>query len=211
MSNINILLIYILILIIIPRIISKTKKSRTLFSINEIKLKINGTGNLSIINNDGLIPSQIYVNNEENPRERSKIINNIYEWPTNVRLVYDSPITSCIGMFFGLDNILEINFTNFDFSQVTDMTNMFHSCISLTSIDFTGVNTQSLNNLNYAFFQCKSLQSLDLSSFNTKSVTSMSQTFLDCFSIAIINLSNNFDTSSVTNMVQLFYRCYNLK
>ena len=210
MNKLNILLISILILIIIPTSISKKIKARSLIFINEITLVINGTGDLTIIYNDALIPSQIYINNEENSLSGSKIIYNIETFPTTVRLIYESQLTSCFRMFFELDNILYINFTNFDFSQVTDMSDMFHSCNLLTSIDFTGINTSSLNNLNYTFFQCKSLKNLDLRSFNTTSVITMFQTFYGCHDILSIDLSS-FDTSSVTTMHQLFYECYNLQ
>ena len=210
MNKLNILLISILILIIVPISTAKAIKVRSLIFTNEIILVINGTGDLTIIYNDALIPDQIYINNGENSLSGAKVIYNIETFPTTVRLIYESQLTSCFEMFLGLRNILYINFNNFDFSKVTDMSSMFHSCNSLTSIDFTGINTSSLNNLNYAFFQCESLNNLDLRSFNTTSVTTMSQTFFGCYDILSIDLSS-FDTSSVITMFQLFFQCYNLQ
>ena len=61
-------LISIILIIIIPTSLSKIIKARNLLFTNEITLIINGIGNLTIISNINLIPSLIYINNEENPQ-----------------------------------------------------------------------------------------------------------------------------------------------
>ena len=57
---------------------------------------------------------------------------------------WDSPLTKCTNMFFDNNNLLTIDFSNFDSSQINDMESMFHGCINLKSINFNNFNTSSV-------------------------------------------------------------------
>ena len=57
-------------------------------------------------------------------------------------------------MFYGLGNIIEIDLSSFDFSQVTSMKSMFQECTGLTSIKFGNIDTSNLNNMYYTFQSC---------------------------------------------------------
>ena len=206
----NLLLISILIFIMIFPSLTKIIKKRTLTGTNEITMIISGTGNISILSNEAIIPNQIFVNEETESRPLENIIYDLSNPINTVKLIYNEPLTSCHTMFFAQNNIKEIDFSKFDFSQVTDMSDMFHECRELTSIDFSGINTQSLTNMNYMFYECNSLQNLDLRSFDTSLVDTMFQTFFACNSLLSIDLSS-FDTSRVTTMFQMFFQCRNLK
>ena len=46
-----------------------------------------------------------------------------------------------------LKNITEIDFSNFDTSEVNGMTEMFSGCTSLTSINFENFNTSKVNDM----------------------------------------------------------------
>ena len=113
-------------------------------------------------------------------------------------------------MFYNLTNIIKIDLSKFDASQVTQMIGMFYNCISLTSINFEGFNTKSLISMDYMLYNCKQITSLNLKSFETSSVTNMTGVFGYCESLLSIDLSN-FDTSSVTQMVIMFHSCISLK
>ena len=206
----NLLLISILIFIMIFPSLTKIIKKRTLTGTNEITMTISGTGNISILSNEAIIPNQIFVNEETESRPLENIIYDLSNPINTVKLIYNEPLTSCHTMFFAQNNIKEIDFSKFDLSQVTDMSDMFHECRELTSIDFSGINTQSLTNMNYMFYECNSLQNLDLRSFDTSLVDTMFQTFFACNSLLSIDLSS-FDTSRVTTMFQMFFQCRNLK
>ena len=139
-------------------------------------------------------------------------------------------------MFDELNNIKEIDLSNFDFSEVTSMSYMFNYCHNLIKINFGNANTSSVKNMLALFHNCSLLSSLNVSSFDTSSVTNMEGIFYFLPSLTSIDLSNfntknvktlrllfyhcelltsvdisNFDTSKVTSMQYSFGFCYNLK
>ena len=206
----NLLLIFFLIFIILSSGQQKSIKKRVLTETNEITIIIRGGEEQTILSKPELIPDQIYLNDDPTPLSGSLSLTGLEGDINTVKLLYNTPIQTCNGMFYNLNNITEVDCSKFDFSQVTDMSDMFHSCSSLTSIDFSDINTSSLTNMNYMFYGCYALQNLDLSSFNTHSLTSMIQTFFLCTSLQNLDVSS-FDTSSVTIMSQTFFQCCQLK
>ena len=103
----------------------------------------------------------------------------------------------------------EIDFSNFDTSNVTIMQSMFESCSLLTSLNLSTFDTSKVTNMRYMFRICSSLTSLDLSNFNTSSVTKMTAMFQKCSSLISLNLSS-FNTSNVTDMQYMFEGCSSL-
>ena len=109
-------------------------------------------------------------------------------------------------MFYGLSNIITINFTNFDTSSVIDMTGMFYGCSQLISLALSNFITSSVTSMCHMFRECNELISLDLSNFNTSSVTKMGAMFYNCIKLNSLDISN-FNTSSVTFMNSMFEGC----
>ena len=101
------------------------------------------------------------------------------------------------NMLMGFSSLKSINFLNFDTSKVTRMNGMFYGCSSLTSIDLSNFDTSKVTNMTSMFDSCKSLKSIDLSKFDTSNVTNMNIMFEFCSSLTSIDLSN-FNTSKVT-------------
>ena len=207
----------------------------TLFFISKAQLQINlvvkGQGNQNILGYYySSTPSKIQVVDQ---RE--------CQWQKNCQLdqdlnkvivIFKEPITSCLNMFNGLSNIIEINLSNLTTSKVTDMTLMFNGCEGLEKITFGNIDTSLVEKMHCMFQNCKSLKSLDLSKFNTSKVIDMSLMFNGCEKLEEIILGNintslvknmhcmfqncknlssldvsNFDTSSVTNMGDMFNQC----
>ena len=100
-------------------------------------------------------------------------------------------------------NILELNLSNFDTSQVTDMEDMFSGMHNLTTLDLFSFNTSQVTNMSYMFLDMTNLTTLNLSSFNTSQVTNMYLMFHNMRNLTTLNLSN-FDTSKVTDMTDMF-------
>jgi len=100
-------------------------------------------------------------------------------------------------------NILELNLSNFDTSQVTDMEDMFSGMHNLTTLDLFSFNTSQVTNMSYMFLDMTNLTTLNLSSFNTSQVTNMYLMFHNMRNLTTLNLSN-FDTSKVTDMTGMF-------
>ena len=120
-----------------------------------------------------------------------------------------SGVTNMNSMFYGCGSLISINLSNFNTSSVTDMGSMFYFCSSLISLNLYNFNTSKVTNMENMFYYDRSLISLNLSNFNTSNVKTMEDIFYYCDSLISINLYN-FDTSSVKNMHSMFYGCSSL-
>ena len=132
-----------------------------------------------------------------------------YTEPEKVYLNTDSS-----GMFFqvffdGLENILEIDLSNFDTSKVTNMSFMFSGMSHLTTLDLSNFDTSQVTNMNNMFSGMSNLTTLNLSNFDTSQVTNMSNMFAVTPKLTTLDLSS-FNTSKVTNMERMFYGMRNL-
>ena len=210
------------IILIFQILISKEKlhNIKNLNSFSEIILTIRGRGDQYIISNNSIdIFSKIYTSTA-NPDKilingipqnyTGKIVYGLEKEENEITLIFNNLLTQCNTMFYDLNNIIKIDLSKFDSSEVTEMIGMFYSCISLTSINFEGFNTKSLISMDYIFYNCTKITSLNLQNFETSSVTNMTGIFGYCQSLLSIDLSN-FDTSSVTQMVVMFHSCISLK
>ena len=129
----------------------------------------------------------------------------------DVSLTFNEIIISCEYMFYRLENITEIDFSNFDFSQVTDISNMLSGCKKLEKIIFSpSIITSSLEKMNYAFSYFSKLTSIDLSKFDFSKVTDMSYMFRDGKCLEIIKFPTNIRTTSLKKIQNLFYGCSKL-
>ena len=187
---------------------------RNLSSDNYIKLKIYGTGKQYILGQeeeyDNKLPSQIYVNNDIAELINKNSVNIVSSTQENIiKMIWNDKVSNCDNMFYGCNNIIEIDLSKFDTSEVESMSNMFKECESLKSINLFNFNTKKVKNMSYMFCKCESLISLDLSSFDTKIVKNMEYMFSETHSLQSLNL-NNFDTTSVTNMKGMFKECDSL-
>mgnify|MGYP002577005716 CR=1 FL=1 len=117
-----------------------------------------------------------------------------------------SNVTNMNAMFYNCSSLTSLNVSNFNTSKVTNMSSMFNSCSALTSLDVSKFNTSQVTNMSGMFYSCSSLTSLDVSGFDTSKVTNMSSMFYNCKTLTSLDLSN-FDTSKVTNMSSMFNTC----
>ena len=123
-----------------------------------------------------------------------------------ITLNYDKKADTCEQMFRGLNNIIEIDLSNFDSSNVKSMAYMFQNCYQLKKIKFGNMDTSNVENMEYLFDGCNKLESLDISNFDTSSVKKMRYMFSRLHSLKSLKLSENFKTSGVTNMEYMFYQ-----
>ena len=108
-----------------------------------------------------------------------------------------------------IENILELDLSNFDTSQVTNMGFMFHSMSNLTTLDLSNFDTSKVTDMHHMFYGMPNLTSLNLSNFDTSQVTDMQYMFSNMSNLTSLDLSN-FDTSQVTDMQYMFYSMSNL-
>ena len=120
-----------------------------------------------------------------------------------------SKVTDMGGMFRDMRNLTTLNLSSFDTSQVTDMGGMFADMRNLTTLDISSFDTSQVTNTALMFADIYNLTALDLSNFNTSKVTSMNAMFHNMHNLTALDLSN-FNTSKVTDMSYMFSNMSNL-
>ncbi len=121
-----------------------------------------------------------------------------------------SQVTDMSSMFQGMSNLTTLDLSNFDTSQVTDMSFMFSNISNLTTINLSSFDTSKVTNMRAMFFNMsEKLTTINLSNFDTSQVTDMSSMFQGMSNLTTLDLSN-FDTSKVTNMSQMFLGIFKL-
>jgi len=191
-----------------------TKKKLSDFSsLNEIFIKINGSGTQKILNSDYIYkPNRVYVqgNSTSYLVDNYNRIAGLQNNENTIIMKWDDKLQNCSYMFRGLNNIIEVDLSKFDISEVRITKFMFSDCINLKNIIFNNYNSFILNEITYMFCNCQSLESFDLSSFDTSYVTNMAFLFSGCISLTSLNISN-FNTSETISMMNLFGNCNSLK
>ena len=119
-------------------------------------------------------------------------------------LFYDS--NSFFLDIFNCKNLVSVDLSNSDFSNVKDMSSMFKQCKSLVYINLTNINISSVEYMSSLFYGCENLRSIDLSNIDISKARDMSSMFSSCSFLKYINLTNT-NLSSVENIKYLFYSC----
>ena len=205
-KKMNLLLIIYLFFILFQISVQK-KDTRNLNSLNEITVIIKGTNEYAAIISGNSFPNSVTINGENNDPGATYVL--LTEPENTVVFSWNSPLTSTEGMFYNVENILSIDLSKFDTSQLQKTARMFMNCKNLKSINFNNFNTSSVGDMSYMFDSCVSLVSLDLSSFNTGSTTSMRNMFSNCQSLVSLDLSN-FNTNELIDVGGMFYNAFSL-
>ena len=151
-------------------------------------------------------PEKVYLNKKSNEMFFSKSdeqkIKNILE--IDLSNFDTSEVTDMHNMFYGMSNLTTLNVSHFDTSKVTNMGLMFYGMSNLTTLDLSNFDTSKVTNMGNMFSSMTNLTSLNLSSFNTSKVTDMGFMFYGIPNLTSLDLSN-FDTSKTTKMSFMFY------
>ena len=176
--------IYILLILLLSKKILNEDK-------NEISLIVNNAKtNLINISYYFFIP-EIIVNGNSAPT--NNYINLLTYQQNNIIIKFKTPLTTCINMFSGLNNILYVDTTNFDFSKVKNMNQMFSGCTSLQSLHINNLDSSSVINMYGMFENCKSLVSIDLNNINMLSVTDKGNTINLLWKSPLIKYTFSFE------------------
>ena len=188
-------------------IFSFEKKLKIYSSLSEIIITLNGTGNQQFINKI-YSPYQIYIN-DELQKYSGYTVSNLTKQINKIKIIYKNNLNNCTSMFSGLTNIISIDLSNFNSSELTIIDYMFDGCSPLESINFGNFSTSKMEIMEYVFQNCYSLTSLNLSSFDTSKVTDFHYMFHNCTSLKELDLSN-FNTSSCICTLHMFDGCTSL-
>ena len=211
----DILLIIYISFNLIDSVISQNKVShinRKLNLLNEIKIKTIGKKKQNLLYIDFIEkPSKIIIN--DNPgyiNENNTIISSLND-ENIIIMKWNYKISSCTSMFKNLTNIIEIDMSNFDSSEIDSMNQMFSFCVNLKKV-ILGENFKSshVKDMGYVFNGCESLISLGLSHLDTSSSNNFAYMFANCILLTSLDLSN-FNTSSAVLANSMFSNCHSLK
>ena len=208
-NRIFFLIIIIIIYLITPIISKNTLTNKRLLEeddLSEIKLIINATedGDQEILHSGfGFEPTYIFVNGTSTNLTSNYTIfleKNIYL----ITLKWNTIIINCYEMFSGLTNLIEIDFSKFNTSKVTQMEGMVKDCINLKKINFGNkFDTSLVEGMKNFFYNCTSLEYLDISSFNTSKNKNFAYMFGNCISLKSVNLGN-MNTELAESMNEMF-------
>ena len=177
--------------------------------ISEIHLVVKGSGKQRFLDRDfNTNPSEVIVNGISKGNSCKKL-SDLEQDINNVILKFDKKINSCNLMFYNLENIIEIDLSYFDASEVTNMRSMFYDCKNLEKINFGNINTSSVENMFALFYNCQQLTSIDLSNFDTSKVNNMQWMFGNCINLKFLDLSN-FVNLNICDMQSMFNKCRSL-
>ena len=110
---------------------------------------------------------------------------------------------TCFHMFSECTNLVSVDLSGLDTSQVTDMGCMFTECAALKTVNFQGVDASNVTSMSSMFNECSSIKSIDLSGINAARVTNMYGLFQDCLSLESVDISS-FTGSAITNAIYSF-------
>ena len=120
-------------------------------------------------------------------------------------------VTDISDMFQECNELVELDLSNFNTSNVTNMRGMFNKCHKLKKIiGINKFNTTIVNNMYGMFNECNELEYLDLSNFNTINVENFGLMFQECFKLTYVDISN-FNFQNAKNFGWMFNKCYKLK
>ena len=101
--------------------------------------------------------------------------------------------------------IFDIIFNN----NLNDMSGFFEDCSNIISLDFTNFNTSNITDMSFMFSKCYKLKEIKgINNFITNKVTAMNSMFQGCYELEYLDLTN-IDTSNVTKMNHMFNECHN--
>ena len=208
----ELIIFYYIVLLYIPNSFSFRANNKIKFEMydSSIYLKVKGikTGKIRILSSEFKTnPKEIYVNRIK--QNNIDFLQDLREPVNNVTIIWNVTLESTSQMFNLCPDIIEIDLSNLDSSNIKTMNNMFVSCNSLININFTNFKTSKVTDMSNLFVHCNSLKSLDLSIFDTSNIKNMFGMFFGCYSLTSLDLSN-FNTSKVEDMGKMFYQCSNL-
>ena len=174
-NNLNKKYLILIIIFLISHNFSYGVKQRMINSFSSsITVTIRGTGMLNVFYGGSCSagnfnrPNKIYINKVKQNQIKEKYQFN--ESPNFVKLEWDNTNNNCNCLFRDCINIVDIDFSQFDFSSGLYANQMFYNCKSLTSIDLHSYGTIKFYNVAEMFSYCESLYYLDLSQFEISSL-----------------------------------------
>ena len=180
---------------------------------SSITITLRGTGLLSIFYGGDCeertfnLPDIIYINGV-----KKLDISDKYQFtksPNFVKLEWNNINNNCNCLFKDCTDIVDIDFSEFDFTFGLAAKKMFYNCKSLTSIDLYSYGKIKFQEIAEMFSYCESLIYIDTSQFDISGLSDTHGMFRGCHSLISLDLSS-FRNSYLKYGQYMFYDCPNL-
>ena len=151
------------------------------------------------------MPSEIYINGK-----RQNEVKPNYDFDKGeheVKLIWNFVITSAKCMFIKCKNIIEMDFSNFDTSQITSMENMFLECTSIQSLNLANFDLSQVESIEKMFQGCSNLEYINLE--KAKVNTNKYESIFNGISSKIIVCSNDEKWMELLNGNIINIKCNN--
>ena len=185
------------------------------FELEDIEVEINGE----------LIPIKYKHNNyysdykdksidSSNSKKIYEELNNNYSFYWNfsnegiydIKIIFNKKLCSCAGLFYACMNIIQIDLSKFDCSNVLSCNLMFAYCSNVKEINLGKLDFSLVTDFSYMFHGCNNLINLDVTNFNTKNSKSFYQMFRYCYNLKKIDVSK-FNSSKCETIYGMFWDC----
>jgi len=155
--------------------------------------------------------TEIYIDNKKT--SFTKFIPSTFQAKDyEIRIIFKNKMIDCSYLFRGCTNIISIDLSSFDSSNVVDMKHMFSICSLMEKINLSNLKADKVIDMSYMFNRCLSLEKIEFpTSFITKNVKNMEFMFHMCSKFTKIDFPQFFTTNNVTNMSTMFGKCHNLE
>ena len=130
----------------------------------------------------------------------------IYE----IKIIFNKKLCSCAGLFYESKNIIQIDLSKFNCSNILSCNSMFYLCCNLKEINLGKLDFALVTDFSYMFYGCKNLVDLDVTNFNTKNSISFLGMFFDCNNLKNIDVSK-FNSSKCETIYGMFQGCKNIR
>ena len=157
------------------------------------------------------------IQNDVDKSNNSTYIRNLREYgykivPENsgifeIRISFNIILTSMFELFKNCNNLIEVDLSHLDSSQLVDLNSTFENCENLENANLTIKNSTNIQSMSNSFSGCRNLKDVDLSNFTPKHNISLDFMFKDCIKLSYVDLSNFFSF----NFKGIFSGCFNLK
>ena len=126
-----------------------------------------------------------------------------------IKILFRKKLYDCSYLFYNCEDIIEVDLSNFDCSQVTSCESMFDNCKSLKVINLGKLDFSLCKNFKSMFNECRYLENIDVSHFNTKNSETFGGMFYGCRKLKNIDVSK-FNSSKCITINSMFRYCENL-
>ena len=123
-----------------------------------------------------------------------------------IRISFYISLTTMFELFKNCANLVEIDLSKLDASNLKNLDSTFENCSNLKFADLNLPNRQIVQSMDNSFNGCEKLENVDLTEFEPKKNVSIQNMFKNCVSLYYINMLN-FHTY---NFGGIFVGCINL-